>query len=102
MEEEMLVISKEQVYSLIRRLETSDRIDSCSDEIRRMIDITSTLCWRADAGSCCVGWELTGCLDSEVHILEAALQAIVEGNTTKGIALLDDYTQLIDIESRRR
>ena len=51
MEQEMLIISKQQVNSLIERLEDSIAIDACIEEIRRMLEIKSALLWRADTGS---------------------------------------------------
>jgi len=51
MEENVLIISKEQVKALSDRLRDSNEIDSCIEEVKRMLDIKSTLLWRADAGS---------------------------------------------------
>ena len=51
MEQELLIISKEQVGNLIDKLLDSGKTDLCIEEIKRMLDIKSALLWRADAGS---------------------------------------------------
>ena len=51
MDNDILIISKEQVESLIGKLADALRRDACIAEVRRMLDIKSTLAWRADAGS---------------------------------------------------
>ena len=51
MENDILIIGKEQVQSLIDRLSDPGQFDSCTEEINRMLKIKSTLAWRADVGS---------------------------------------------------
>ena len=51
MEQGILIISKEQVRSLIDRLGDSRELESCIEEVRRMRDIKLTLAWRADVSS---------------------------------------------------
>ena len=51
MEQDILIISKEQVQSLIRRLGDPGELESGISEVRRMRDIKLALAWRADAGS---------------------------------------------------
>jgi len=48
---DVLIISKDQVKTLIGWLADSAKLKSCVEEVRRMIDIKSTLAWRADMGS---------------------------------------------------
>ncbi|MDY6911312.1 MAG: hypothetical protein SVM79_03010 [Chloroflexota bacterium] len=51
MEQELLIISKEQIGNIIDKLGDFSKIDACIEEIKRMLDIKSALLWRADAGS---------------------------------------------------
>ena len=51
MENDILIIGKEQVQSLIDRLPDSSQVAYCTEEINRMLQIKSTLAWRADVGS---------------------------------------------------
>jgi len=94
-QEILIIINKEQVKALIDRLGDSSRIAPCIEEVKRMLEIKSTLLWRADAGSCCVGRELPLCLDGEVRMLENILHALEEDNVVEGISLLADYEKVI-------
>ena len=51
MADEILIISKEQVNRLVEKLGDPSSLESGISEVRRMLDIKSTLAWRADAGS---------------------------------------------------
>ena len=97
MSQEMLVISKEQINALIGRLGESGKLDSCIEEVKRMLDIKSALCWRADAGGCCAGRGLAVQLEDEVKILEKALNALEAGNVSEGISLLSAYEKIIHL-----
>ena len=46
----MLIISREQIGDLIRKLQTPSGMESGMMEVRRMIEIKEALAWRADAG----------------------------------------------------
>jgi len=51
MEDDILIIGKQQVNRLITRLGDATERESCISEVRRMLDIKETLAWRADSGS---------------------------------------------------
>ena len=51
-QETMLLISEEQVKSLIDRLKSSSNLDECMGEVRKMLEIKDALLWRADAAAC--------------------------------------------------
>ena len=46
-----LIINRDQVNALIGRLADPANLESCIDEVQRMVNIKKTLSWRADLGS---------------------------------------------------
>ena len=87
----MLVITKEGVSNLQRRLLNSGEAEGCRDELRRMLEIKETLLWRAEKACACVG-QAVGChLAWEVDTLQRALDALTRGNNTEAAALLGEY-----------
>ena len=99
MQSEILIISKEQVCSLRDRLRDPEKLSSCINEVRKMIEIKSVLSWRANARSGCCGLELPMYLFGELQILEKTLRQLELGNISEAISLLKDYEYLlIDIQ----
>ncbi|MFA4837711.1 MAG: hypothetical protein WC749_16800 [Dehalococcoidia bacterium] len=91
----MLVISKEQVESLRDRLKNSGELGSCIEEVKRMLEIKSTLLWRADAACGCVGNGPANSLYVEVQLIENTLVALEQGDIIKGASLLDEYVRIV-------
>ena len=86
----MLVITKQGVESLIRRLNDSTKLKQCCDEVKKMLEIKSALLWWAESGKCC-SWQPGACLAAEVQILEDIVVAVEEGNIPQASSLLEDY-----------
>lgn len=87
----MLVITKEGVSDLQKRIVNSGGTDECQAELRRMLEIKETLLWRAEKACACVG-QTFGChLACEVETLQRALDALTRGNNTEATALLGEY-----------
>ena len=95
MENDFLVINPAQVKSLRAKLTDSDQMESAIRELRRMIEIKSALCWRAEARASCCGPGISFSLDTERQTLEEALQELESGNIGKANALLEVYEKMI-------
>ena len=91
----MLIISDEQVKALRERLGNSLELESYKTEVQKMLEIKSTLLWRADVGSGCVGSSISRHLEGEVKLLENTLSALEEGDVAEGISSLIEYEKLI-------
>lgn len=99
MQSEILLIGKEQVCSLRDRLRDPDKLSSCIEEVRRMVEIKSVLSWRADERMGCCGPGLPMYLFGEVQTLEMILIKLESGNIDEAISLLKDYeVTLIDTQ----
>ena len=95
----MLMISKETIESIIatkEKLANPEKKEECIADIENMIEIKQAHLWRADAGSCCVNvCSLVPQLDSEIGILQDALDALRDGDDSKAISLLQDYVTFL-------
>jgi hypothetical protein len=93
----VLVISKEQVESLTHRLDEPTKLKQCRDEVEKMLEIKSTLLWRAEGLQPCCGsfGQIKTCLASEVQILEEVLDALDKHDIPRASSLLRDYTQYL-------
>ncbi len=97
MENEILLIDKTQIQKLRAKLTDTSRIDSCIEEVRRMIDIKSGLCWRADArASCCCGPDISLYLNGELQLLEAIFLNLESGNISKAASSLKEYETIME------
>jgi len=97
---EMLVISKGQVEGLIEKLADPSRFDESRAELSRMLEIKSALLWRAADGiqPCCGTFcEIRTCLDSEVQILQEALDALDKQDMEKVSSLLREYIKQLEL-----
>ena len=91
----MLIISEEQVENLVAKLGDPAKLDEARREVEKMLEIKSTLFWRADGPRSCCG-TLEGikvCLDSEVRVLEEVLDALDKHDIPRASSLLKDYTK---------
>ena len=96
----MLLISRQQVENLIDRLNDPARFDESHDEMEKMLEIKSALLWRAADGfqPCCGTFgEIRTCLDSEVQVLQEALDALDKHDIPKASSLLRDYTKYMEL-----
>ena len=93
----MLIISRQQVENLIRKLTEPAKFDECRDEVAKMLEIKSALLCRADGMQpCCGSFEgIRTCLGSEVQILEDVLKALDEDNISQASSLLTEYTDYL-------
>jgi hypothetical protein len=92
----MLIISRQQVEELIRKLNDPAKLDESREEIKRMLEIKSALLWKAEPGTCCGSLEeIRTCLASEVQILEETLAALDKGNIPQASSLLTEYTKYL-------
>jgi hypothetical protein len=96
----VLIISKNQVEELIKKLADPARLDECRDEVKRMLEIKSTLLWRAEGSQpCCGSFEgIKTCLTSETEILQDALDALDKGDMARASSLLKEYTCYLEPE----
>lgn len=89
----MLIINKESVQALKRRLDNLENIGQCREELKKMIEIKEASLWRAEEGQCCccaIG-DLLSYLTWEIELLENALKAVDGGNIAEASAILDRY-----------
>jgi hypothetical protein len=96
----MLIISKQQVEKLIEKLADPAKFDESKAELEKMLEIKSALLWRAADGiqPCCGTFcEIRTCLDSEVQVLQEALDALNKRDIDKTLSLLKDYIKYLEV-----
>jgi len=96
----VLIISKQQVEELIDRLADPARLDESKAELEKMLEIKSALLSRAADGiqPCCGTFcEIRTCLDSEVNILQEALDALNKKDADRVSSLLRDYIKYMEL-----
>jgi len=96
----VLIISEQQVENLIDKLADPARFDESRDELERMLEIKSALLSRAADGiqPCCGTFcEIRTCLDSEVQVLQEALDALDKHEIPKTSSLLRDYIRYMEL-----
>lgn len=92
--EGMLIINRDGVQSLETRLLDPQQASQCRDEMKRMLEIKEALSWRADMGGCCAGGAMSANLFGEVRLLEAAIQALDEGDCARAASLTGEFLRL--------
>ncbi len=95
MQNEILLIGKQQVCSLRDRLRNPDNLSSCIEEVRKMVEIKSILSWQAEERSACCGPGLPMYLWGEVQTLEMILIELESGYIDEAISLLEDYEVIL-------
>lgn len=90
----MLLITEEGLSSLETRLLDPQQVSQCRVEIQRMLEIKEALFWRADMGACCVGNAMSARFFSEMKVLEAALQALDDGDPGQAASLMREFSLL--------
>jgi len=96
----LLIISRQQVENLIDKLADPARFDESRGEMEKMLEIKSALLSRAADGiqPCCGTFcEIKTCLDSEVQVLQEALDALNENGIDKASSLLRDYIKYMEL-----
>jgi hypothetical protein len=96
----VLIISKHQVEDLIDEMADPARFDESRDELEKMLEIKSALLLRAADGiqPCCGTFcEIRTCLDSEVQVLQEALDALGKKDIEKVSSLLRDYIKYMEL-----
>jgi len=96
----LLIISRQQVENLIDKLADPARFDESRAELEKMLEIKSALLSRAADGiqPCCGTFcEIRTCLDSEVQVLQEALDALNKKDIDKTSALLRDYIKYMEL-----
>jgi len=94
----IFLISREQINHLIGRLQKGSELEACIDEVKRMVQIKSTLLWRADAACSCVGNGPATTLFMELSLLENALDCLEQGDVAAGASLLREFLDLFPDE----
>jgi hypothetical protein len=96
----VLIISRQQVESLIAKLADPARLDESRGELEKMLEIKSALLSRAADGiqPCCGTFcEISTCLGSEVQVLQEALDALNKKDIDKASSLLRDYIKYMEL-----
>jgi hypothetical protein len=96
----LLIISRNQVEDLIDGLADPSKFDDSRAELEKMLEIKSALLYRAADGiqPCCGTFcEIKTCLDSEVQVLQEALEALSKKDIEKASALLRDYIKYMEL-----
>ena len=91
----MLIITRQAIESLIKRLENPGELEQCQQEIEKMLEIESELLWWAESGKCC-RWQARPYFDSRIGLLSDALRSLNEGNTSQTSSLLQEYAKQRD------
>lgn len=94
-ENDLLIISKDQIGRLCSRLWDKGVMDSCVTEIQRMIEIKSAMCAWADERSTCCGTNVNVWLFGEVQLLENVLSNVNDGRIEEAVLLLEDYCNML-------
>ena len=93
----MFIINKDAVSSVRENLKAPSTIERAVEDIKRMIDIKSTLTWRADCGSCCGSLSgIASYLNRETTVLKSALDAVEEGNLESADVYLREYEHMME------
>ena len=93
----MLIITKEGVEALRKRLKNSGEAEQCREELQKMLEIKEAMLWRTEARTCCnVPWELQQLLQREITLLQEALEALEKGDGQKASAILEEYTSQLE------
>jgi len=93
----VLIITKQSVENLINRLENPGELESCQDEVRRMLEIESELLWWAESGKCCA-WQASANLAGKIQLLKDVLNTLEEGNVKQTAPLLREYASQLQEE----
>jgi len=96
----VLIISRQQVESLIAKLTDPARFDESRGELEKMLEIKTALLSRAADGiqPCCGTFcEIKTCLDSEVQVLQETLDALDKHDIPKTSSLLRDYIKYMEM-----
>ena len=86
----MLIITKQSVDNLVRRLSDSGELEQCKTEVGQMLEIEADLLWWADSGKCCM-WQAGSYLTGGVQILQDVLSSLEDGDTGQAALLLQEY-----------
>ena len=95
----MLIISRQQVENLLRKLNNPAKIDECRDEVEKMLEIESALLGKATdmLQPCCGSLEMVkSYLASEVKILKDVLSALAESDLSRASSLLTEYISCLE------
>jgi len=96
----MLMISREAIEGIIaikQKLADSGNKAECIADIEKTIEMKECHLWRADAGSCCANLgDVASQFEAEIEILQGALDALKENDTSKTVALLEDYLTFLE------
>ena len=93
----MIIINKDTVEALIKKLDNPDRDKDVYADVKNMLEIKQTLLWRADAGTCCGSLEnVASFIARETIMLEKTLAALGNGDKTEAIRLLQEYKQILE------
>lgn len=92
----MLVIDHNSMKALRDRVLLGEHASDCLAELRKVIEIKSSLQWRADAAYACVGGSVAAHLSWELKELEEALWALEDGRNQEAAAKLDEMIKIME------
>ena len=93
----MIIINKDSIKALIKKLDGSGTVEDICAEVKNMLNIKQTLLWRADAGTCCGSLEnVASFIAREAAILESTLAALERNDKPEALRLLQEYQQILE------
>ncbi len=92
----MLLVNKSSMTALRDRGFAGRDDAACLGELKKAIEIKSSLQWRAETAVHCVGNTLPDHLAWEVRMLELALGDLEDGKTDEAAARLDELIAIMD------
>ncbi len=92
----MLLINKDNMRILRDRVRLGQDRAGCLEELKKAVEIKSSLQWRAESAVHCVGPALPDHLAWEVKELQEALGSLEEGKDQEAAAKLDELVRIME------
>ena len=94
-----MIINKDSVKAIRQKLDDTAKKQEVIAEVRNMLEIKSTLRWRADAGTCCGSLcSISSSLTREISLLEEILSALEQGDDPHAVSLLQEYEHVLETD----
>lgn len=93
-----MIINKDSVSAAKQKLDDPGKTQEVIDDVRRMLEIKQALLWRSEAIAPCCGslCSISAYLTHEVDILENALAALENRDTSQAADLLEEYVHILE------
>lgn len=98
----MLTIDKqsirEDITAIKGKLANPEKKEECIAEIEHMIEVKQSHIWRTEGMASCCGsvCNLASSFETEIGMLQSAVNATKENDSQKATALLEDYFAFLD------